>query len=965
MKKSFFFLVLIILGAKLLAQDITGIVGTKIEGSTEISTLPGATVVFKGTTTGTITNMDGVYHLLNIEPGKYELSFSFMGYQTKTIAVTVTERSTQNLDVILEPESMSIKEVTVTTQFLGQKKAISQQLKALAIVNIISEEKMQELPDVNAAEAIGRLPGIALQRNAGEGEKVIVRGLTPAFTNVTVNGVKLSASESDRSTDLSMISSEMLAGVEVYKSPTPDMDGEAVGGTVNLNLRKAKSNPSARMKLENVYNGLRNDFGNYRGTTVLSSRFFDDKLGIIGQFNVQSLNRGVDDISNDIITELINSETVPFFSLSTLNYTEEKRERLGTSFNVDYKLRGGGLYFSSFYNESNRDQYTRSVTADWDYQQAFYNSSIYNDFKKVISLSLSGDHSIGKSTIDWAVSSSNNQNYNPEEYLFTFNQTGGIVYDEPKEKDAQPEELLQYLHPDPSVTNLEWGYAYPDSIFEKNYSAKFNWETPFIIGKLISGSIKVGGQYRTASRWNKNHESVSGRYFLSGSAPQGLLESFGREMDMYGELIAMSNFMRPNFEAFQILDDRFLFSNGLDADLVKEIYKKDGHNWIYRPDLAKKNEYRANEAIWAAYIMPKIQIGDKLTIITGGRFEYSDNYYEAYKTEAGGSYGIVSDNAILDTADVNYHVFLPHFHLKYKVNPILDIRAVVNQTIGRPTYSQVLPRANYNSLSEPYPSISASNPLLKPTISTNYDFSVTVHEGRIGMLSVGAFYKDIKNSIYKRNRLLLQTEEMAAEWGFPGHEGWLLATYDNNDGKVYGLEAEVQANLNFLPGALSGIVVSANYARLFSETTSQYIRENVEYVMKPSSYPPYALMPVAVKTYVEEYITMPMLAQTPHTFNASIGWDYKGFSARVSAIYQGSRLSSKNSATPILDSYTFETLQIDGLIKYKFKKYISIYSQLSNINGRADRTYTVNEPYYYTSDSQYGYNIITGIQIDF
>ena len=76
-------------------------------------------------------------------------------------------------------------------------------------------------------------------RSAGEASKVVIRGLEPKFNAITINNVRIpSTAYDDRSVDLSMISTDMLSGIEVYKAITPDMDAEAVGGVVNLKIKR-------------------------------------------------------------------------------------------------------------------------------------------------------------------------------------------------------------------------------------------------------------------------------------------------------------------------------------------------------------------------------------------------------------------------------------------------------------------------------------------------------------------------------------------------------------------------------------------------------------------------------------------------------------------------------------------------------------------------------------------------------
>ncbi len=163
---------------------------------------------------------------------------TYLGYRAERLEVVVPESGSLDLDVALELDVVRGEEVVVSAQAEGQVAAINQQLRANQIVSVVSAARLQELPDANAAESVGRLPGISIQRDAGEGQNVVIRGLSPKYNNVTVNGVALPSTNFDtRATDLSMVSSEMLAGVEVYKSLTPDQDADAIGGSVNFTLQ--------------------------------------------------------------------------------------------------------------------------------------------------------------------------------------------------------------------------------------------------------------------------------------------------------------------------------------------------------------------------------------------------------------------------------------------------------------------------------------------------------------------------------------------------------------------------------------------------------------------------------------------------------------------------------------------------------------------------------------------------------
>lgn len=176
--------------------------------------LPGANVLLLGTGFGASTGVNGTYKVLSVPSGSYTIRVTYIGYDPKEIAIEVQDGIEVKQDFKLEPVGVQGEAVVVTAQALGQNQAINQQLIAPAIVNVVSAARIQELPDANAAESIGRLPGVSILRNGGEGNQVVIRGLQPKYNNVTVDGVRMSSSNAnDRSADLSMISPNMLEGI--------------------------------------------------------------------------------------------------------------------------------------------------------------------------------------------------------------------------------------------------------------------------------------------------------------------------------------------------------------------------------------------------------------------------------------------------------------------------------------------------------------------------------------------------------------------------------------------------------------------------------------------------------------------------------------------------------------------------------------------------------------------------------
>ena len=216
-----------------------------------------ANVALLGTVLGGVTDEQGNYQLSNIKPGTYTLLFSYIGYGDYEVQVTISAGETKVVDGSLMVESIMGEEVVVTAMARGQTAAINQQVNSNTIVNVVSKEKIMELPDQNAAETVARLPGVSLVRDGGEGTKVTLRGMSPRFNSITIDGERIpSTSDQDRSVDLSMFSTDALAGIEFYKALLPDMDGDAIGGQINFTSRTASGGFHGNVRAQTGYNVL-------------------------------------------------------------------------------------------------------------------------------------------------------------------------------------------------------------------------------------------------------------------------------------------------------------------------------------------------------------------------------------------------------------------------------------------------------------------------------------------------------------------------------------------------------------------------------------------------------------------------------------------------------------------------------------------------------------------------------------
>ncbi len=908
--------------------------GTIIDRSIN-SNLPGTAVILKGSNYGTISDIYGNYTLTGLSEGEHTIQYSFIGYYPKDTTITVKDGESLNINITLDVKTVVGQEITITAQLLGQSKAINQQLNSDAIANMVSEDKLKELPDANAAEAIGRVSGISLQRNQGEGQKVVIRGLEPRFSAITVNGIKVPSNDpNDKSVDLSMISPELLQGIEVFKSPTPDMDAEAVGGTVNLLLSKAAETPQLRINASGGYSALREDFGNYNFSAAYNRRFFDNKLGIIAQANTERINRSSDKINYSYKNSQSNNIDAIDYNSVRQERVNEIRERVGGSVNIDYKLANGGLNFYSLYSNTNRD--FRQHTNYYSYVDAEANIN-YDRWKgntNLLSNMLSGKHTLGKIKTDWSLSYAKTQNERGTDYNMELRNTrpfGG--------------KTLDGTHPNNWINNSELGndsstYLYEMSsdqqdISESNSTAALNFELPLQLNDNWTLSLKVGGKYNYLNRIRADQGSWEPWYYFG---IPGKTTAWDPNYPYPYSLNSNNNnvVQMKTFVDNPTKSEAFLsgtsFYNPIDDNAADN-----WHNYFKDDFLSNRaievNNTDITETITAGYAMGKIKYKNTLTVIAGVRAEKSDNEYQSKISSLSGwdnSIGTISDTVTTQ----NYTEFFPHLHFKYEPTDWYSLRLSAARTMARPNYNYLAISAYINNNTS---KITAGNPQVKHMTAMNYDLNMTFYNGKYGLLTLGAFYKDLKNIFYEVENLYLIDEEMAAEAGWEGKKGYQLSSYDNSPkAEVYGFEVDLQSNLSFLPKPFNGVVFNANLTRLFS-STDKYTNKIINTDSLISFSPAFGPQFYSYTEYQKRKITIP--GQVPLILNLSLGYEINGFSARVSGNYQGIYLSSiGESTTGVQDRYRNEFWRWDLALKQKITKNLEVFFNANNLNNMKEIT---------------------------
>ena len=935
---TFVILVLLLIGGNslIMAGNIKGVVSDSLSGET----LFGANVMLVGTSLGSASGPEGEYNITNIPSGDYILRFSYIGYKMQEMNISITENITLEINIELSPEIYEGEEVVITALALGQAAAINQQLGSNTIVNVVSKDKLEQLPDANAAESIGRLPGVAIQRDAGEGTKVVVRGLSPKYNSITVNGERIPATDAeDRSVDLSMISSDMLEGIEVFKALTPDKDGDAVGGTVNFVVKKASSGFRGNVRAEGGYNDHENDYGNYRGSFSVSNRFFNDKLGVLATGNLQRANRSSDILDAAYGVVPATNENPASITVENLNLGDRKetRDRYGASLTLDYELPKGSIMLSSLYGRTEREEQRmrkRYRVADAYVEYWLRSREINTD---LYTNTLSGDYDFSFMKVNWRTSYSSTQRDMPKSHDSQFREQGAFTNNLVDDKGPK-------LIPLGAKNNLDETLFYQDffdteKINDNDFTAQADFSIPLRLGDDINASLKLGGKYR-----DKNRDREISQQFTKAFE----IDKIGAENPDLFDLnrenkIRINNFIEPNYDIGEFLNGNYEFSLWLDQSKLDN-FMDDYRNRYIRNIAIDLENYKAGESIVAGYIMSEINFGDLIMFLPGFRYEKTTN---DYSTTLGDAIQNDDGTAILvntrDSSDVrSYEEFLPMAHLQIKPFDWFDVRFAVTKTLARPDYFNLVP---WERITASESLIERGNSKLKHTTAWNYDVFLSFHNN-IGLFTVGAFYKKLKNIDYIRtSRITVLVNNRLV--------GYNLIQPENvtKDTEVYGIEIDLQANLRFLPYPFDGIIFSANLTHLKSKTYFPLMK------VEHQTVPPFS----TIYTTTFREATLP--GQANNVANISLGYEKGDFTGRLSMIYQDKSLETIGNLKEN-DGYTDAYTRWDFSGSYNVFKNLSVILNVNNITNKKEGAYLGSE-LFPTVEEYFGMTADLGVKFKF
>lgn len=937
---------LLFLSAAGMAQTLKGVV-TGRDGQ-----LPGASVQVRSSGTGVTTDLNGSFALNTRTTGKVTILVSYIGHTPREVEVDIHTGINDAGTIELSPLQSKLGEVLVKgTMAPSQARALSIKKNAGAIMDVMAADAIGKLPDRNAAEAVQRMQGVAVARYHGEADAATVRGTPFAWTSTLFNNSRLPSANvlGSRNSVLDAVPSEMIQYVQVAKAITPDMEGDAIGGSINFITRTAPAKRQLNVSGAGGYNTFSRN-ATYNGSLVYGDRFLNDKLGVMVAGAIWDRQWGTDAFEVSYNTGLANPIQQKSVNTAMLKRYMGKRQTYGVNVGLEYKFNAANtIFFRGLADKFNDIRPVYESYVDYTNSRYQYNYR-YSYYQTTLNgAELGAEHQLTPGIkIDWRISDyytkyfletppTNSSKGLP---IATFRQkissgfnnlsSDGKMYwyfDSPDGKGGDPAHFDPGVNNpaetmDPSKLTLQQLVIAQLDTREEDRVAQLNLKVN-VTDKL---NIKFGGKYRHKDREGSYGSNI---VYLPGAAlgipnSPALLTLNQLQREQFPEKGGFFKEMGGNYNALMIdpLTKQQLFDLYDTATLRRNGFSN------FTSAANATNIYNGTENVTAGYVMAEWSITNKLQLIGGIRNEYTSMTLHGSKASVSGTPAVTTISAA--TVKNTYNALLPMLHLKYSLRDNAILRAAYTRTFVRPNFSDMTPGQSIDNTKSPV-TITRGNPDLKPTFSDNFDLMGEYYFDNIGLLSGGVFYKRIQDVIF-------------TDRSFYTEEGVnYMATQANNldNASLLGLEAGISKRLSFLPGWWSGFGAELNYTYIHSE------------VNVPRT---------TVEPKIVDKTSLPN--QSKHLFNAILFYERNGIMIRLAGNYRGASVESINQQLG-KDFYiwTDKNFTLDASATVNLTSRIRAFVELNNLTDEPLRTY-MGDKRRVTATEWYGRRGQAGIRWD-
>ena len=907
----------------------------------ENQTLPGATIYIEDLKTGVVSDINGFYMLPNLKPGTYTVRVTYVGYETMVMKMTVGDGKTTEKDIVMS-EGVELQEVVVKGAFSGQRKAINMQKNGMGVTNVVSADQVGKFPDSNIGDALKRINGINVQYDMGEARFGQVRGTSADLTSVTVNGNRIPSAEGDtRNVQLDLIPADMVQTIEVSKVVTSDMDGDAIGGAINLVTKNTPYKRVLNATAGSGYNWVADKMQLNLGLTY-GDRYFDDKLGVMLAASYQNAPGGADNVEFEYD---VDDDGKVYLDKAEMRQYYVTRERQSYSLATDYEFNANHkISFKGMYNRrsdwENRYRITYKKLNDAPSKQSVVlqtkgglddNRNARLELQQTMDFTLDGEHTFGRLNMDWAGSYSRATEDRPGERYFGVAMKGkknedyfsGLQFVNAGGRNPYPNKVIGPLSAyDWSIDELTNS---DQEISENEWKLRLNFEFPLNQG-LYANKIRFGAKYTDKSKEKEVH---------CFDYIEPYEEAYGEAwMDQLNGQIRSGFMPKGNYPVnTSFITKEYLGSLTMDPTL-------DG---AYERYEEASGNYKASEKITSAYLRFDQQLGSKLDMVLGLRMEHTALNYNGFNWVVD---DLEDEQGRLEATGEkknDYTNWLPSILMKYNATDDMKFRASFTKTLSRPKYSALVPCIHYNIAEE---EARFGNANLKPTTSYNFDLSGEYYFESVGLVSLGFFYKNVKDVIVDEK--WKSTNDPNIPTGLLNEDGEpvkyeITKPINAYDADLFGLEFAYQRDFGFIAPALKCIGFYGTYTYTHSSTKNHQFEHRT----------------------MEAGEDIKMTGSPEHTANASLYYEKKGLNVRLSYNF-ASEFVDEFGTVAALDRYYDKVNYLDANASYTFgdKFKTTFYVEANNLLNQPLRYYqgTKNRT---MQAEYYGVRLNAGVKINF
>ena len=889
--------------------------------------LQGALVTIEELGRTTSADRFGTYRFANIPAGDYTLSVSYVGADTVTDSVTVsgdTDFSTR-----LGGDVRYLDNILVVGSSAAQAGAINQQRASDALISVIDSDGLGNFPDTTVADSLARVAGLSIENDQGEGRYVSIRGINTDLISATINGVRTPSPEDRRGVLLDGVPSDLLDGIEVQKSLTPDVDADTIGGVINLKTISAfdRDGQFVRAKVEGSYNEIAEELS--PKATLTYSNVFGDKLGIAASVNFQSL--AIEAHNNEVGEWEFDDDLGAYYPNDDyeMRWYDLTRERLGLVFNVDYRAtENTELYLRTLFNQYKddevrnkfefRDLAEEGVSVDgnnYNFNFAEVDAEVRQreEERKIQTYALGGQTIAGAWTVDYEVSYAyaEEDDSNNHDVAFRSDDMDGdaiIVWD-----NSTPEK--------PRLTGAGVDFVYDPSTYEMDaFEQEFtvNEDTEWAYKLDLENESSIGS---TPVTWKmgvkvRDREKVRDQNLLIWERDDVLMSDYITDNSRISG-------WRMNNPMFQWPSAGL--TNALRGTFTDDELDEDGTNFD-----SLSEDYTIEEMILAGYGMGTFQF-DNLTVVAGVRVEATD------VTATGNIFfeGDDPENVEIRKYEDDYTHVLPSVNLKYNFSENLIGRAAYYASIVRPAFGEMRPTI---ALNDDRDEAELGNPALDPYEADNFDLSIEYYPTKLSVLSAGVFYKEISNPIFGANYDIDDVPGSVDLSLLPDTVEEVFTYVNGENATVKGIELNYVQQLDFIGDFWEGFLVSANVTIAESEASV------------PDEEDPLLTRDV------------PMLKQNDLIWNASIGYDRGPWDLRISANFRDDYLDELFGAN--IDRYTSDHLSVEASAKYDVNDNLQVFVEGKNLTDEPEYYYFGSENRLSQYD-EYGARYVIGARLTY